>query len=346
MPYSHVFATHALLQEHLVDAIIRDAQILPENVLVIRMRQSFRAGEARPYRVIDGDQFNTTNGRNLPGHRLANRRRCRAFEQQVLAALTPGFMVYSPMYTFWYLNVLAAKASAYHVLEDGFASYLPREEILKYINLTRPFTGRRKWQRQLVTEPLQRTLAPAGQALLEEAGRFYVTSRLGFPWLPDRRRVVVSGTFPPYAPGEYAAAVVWGPGCLVEAGYVTVPVYQSLIRGVMDKLLAAGVTRLYFKWHPTQVAHPANLQAYRAVLTEYQDRLQLVELAQSVSIESLAAGNEITLITGFSTLSFHVAAAGGEVRTYLADILRVAPAVGQRLGAAGRAIFDRISKPL
>lgn len=346
MPYTHVFATHAMLQEYLVEAIIREAKIPEDQVLVIRMRKSFRQQEDKPYRVIDGDQFNTTNGRNIVGHRLANRQRYQDFKKEVLQQLEPSFQMYSPMYTFWYLNVLADRATEYHVLEDGFASYLPLPEILKYINLTQPFTGRKKLQRQLVMEPLQRKMAPLGKDLLDQADKFYVTSRLGFPWLEAKRQVVLPSVFPSFAPGEYVDAVVWGPGCLVEAGYLSLSAYLGLIRTVMQKLVNRGVTTLHYKFHPTQVAHPKHYQAYQEVVASFSDQLALVPLDQSVSVECLAEGNKITLITGFSTLSFHVAAAGGTVITYLEDIKPLAPGVGERLGVAGRAIFDRISQPL
>jgi len=346
MPITHVFATHAMLQEYLVEAIIRDVQIPFDQVLVIRMRKSFRPGEDRPYRVVNGDEFNTTNGRNVLKHRVANRRRFKLFKQEVLAWLAPDFQVFSPMYTYWYLNVLAQKSSAYHILEDGFASYLPREEILKYINLTQPPTGIRKLQKKLVTVPEQRTLAPLGEALLEQAGKFYVTSGLGFSWLTTDRQVIVPSIFPAYAPGEFEDAVIWAPGCLVEAGYLTLADYLSLIRSVFAKAIGRGINTIHYKFHPTQAAAAQNLAAYQQVLEEFEDRLKLLPIAQNVSIECLAAGNKISLITGFSTLSFHVAVVGGEVLTYLDEIAKITPAVNDRLRAAGRAIFVSISKPL
>ncbi|MBC6994121.1 hypothetical protein QWY85_18825 [Neolewinella lacunae] len=349
MAFAHVFVTHAILQERLTDAIIRQENLDPATVLVIRSRGSYRAGDTAAYPIRNGEEYLAANGRNLLRHRRTNRRRYAHFKAEVLDQVAPDFQVYAPMYTYWYINVLAHHAAAYHVLEDGFGSYQSREELGFYFNFLRVEGWRqqlRAWQARTTMVPGQRLNVGRTIALLDGVGRCYSTLPGCFPWAAPEKRVVVREVFPPQFVGEYTGAYVLGTSCLVESGYIALPVYLTLLRTVLTKIVARGITVLYVKLHPVQARHPENAPQYRAVLAEFRDQIELRELPQTTSIESLAAGNRITFITGISTLAFHVAATGSEVLHYHADILRLAPGATDYLAKTGVEIYYRIARPL
>lgn len=349
MQYSHVFATHASLQENLVNAIIRHESIDPERVLVLRVRKSFREGGKHPYAVLNGDRYANNSGWNVPVHRRKNRRKYKLFREEVLERLAPDFQMYSPMYTYWYLNVLAAKAAAYHVLEDGLGSFQSREELQRHFAKLKV----RSWEKAIAVGKMRAAMLPGqglspgrGNALLDGVGRAYGTAAECFPWIDDGRRVVLKDVFPPAYVGEYEGATVLGLSCLVEAKLMPLATYEELLRKVIGKIAARGTRELFVKLHPQQAVHPENAARYRAVLTRTHPELVVRELPQVTGIESLAAGNRIVFITGLSTLAFHVAATGAEVRIYLDDIYAAAPEIAGGITRTGEEILRRITKPL
>jgi len=349
MPYTHVFATHAPLQEHLVDAIIRREDISPDRVLVLRVRKSFREGGKQPYTVVNGDRYANDNGWNMLKHRRENHRKHLLFREEIMSKLAPGFQMYSPMYTYWYLNVLGAKAGAYHVLEDGLGSFQSREELqqhfdkLKVRSLRKAITVAKM---QVTMLPGQRLSPGLGNDLLDGVGYAYGTAEECFPWIDDKRRVVLKNVFPPAYVGEYEGTTILALSCLVEAKLMPLTAYEELLRKVIGKITARGTRELYFKLHPQQAVHPDNAIRYRTVLTQTNPELIIRELPQGTGIESLAAGNDITFITGLSTLAYHVAATGAEVFIYFDDIIDLAPKVGEGITRKGEEILRQITKPL
>ena len=349
MQYTHVFATHASLQENLVDAIIRRESIDPGRVLVLRVRKSFREGGKHPYTVLNGDRYANNSGWNVPAHRRGNRRKYEVFKQEVLNRLAPDFQMYSPMYTYWYLNVLAAQAAAYHVLEDGLGSFQSREELQRHFDKLKV----RSWKKAIAVGKMRAAMLPGqglspsrGDALLNGVGRAYGTAAECFPWIDEERRVVLKNVFPPAYVGEYDGATVLGLSCLVEAELMSLTAYEKLLRRVIGKIAARGTRELYVKLHPQQAVRPENAARYRAVLTQTHPELVVRELPQGTGVEALAAGNRIVFITGLSTLAFHVAATGAEVLIYLDDIVELAPEVAKGITRKGEEILRRITKPL
>lgn len=349
MPYTHIFSTHSMLQEQLTDAIIREEEIDPNEVLVIRVRGSFRPGEQAIYRIVDGGHFGATGGYNIPKHRKRNRAAYNRFEREVLSELSENFQVYSAMYTYWYLVDLKNRADAYHILEDGFGSYQTLAEQQSFFTqMTATSLGQRlaTLRRRAAQLPVQRPGKTDFIGLLKNAASFYTTSAECFPWVePDRKRVLKQPFLPRYV-GEYEGATVLGTSCFVESGFFPLSDYLPLLRGVLQRISDRGLTELYVKFHPAQAAHPRNATAYRSVLAEFEGRLHITELPQGTSIESLAAGNRITFITGVSTLAFHVQATGAEVLTYLEAIEKIGPHATSYLAKGGLELFRRITSPL
>lgn len=349
MPYTHVFVTHAILQEYLTEGIIRQENIDPVNVLVLRVRGSYRPGETAVYTILNGADYSNANGRNLLKHRRTNRQRYLRFKAEVLDQLDPDFQIYSPMYTYWYLHVLASRAGAYHVLEDGFGSYQSREELKQYFDLLTPRTLKERLadlQRRALLLPGQRETPGRTIKMLDGVGKCYGTLEGVFPWKSPTERVVVKNVFPASHEGEFSGAWILATSCLVETGYVGLPVYLNILREVLQRVVGRGIGVLYLKLHPAQANHPEHAPIYRDVFSEFSDRIDLRELPQSHSIERIAAGNRINFITGISTLGFHVASTGAEVYRYHEVIERLAPGSTGYLAKTGVEIFHRITHPL
>ena len=350
MTFQHVFSTHAYLQEYLTEAIIRDRQLDPGRVLVLRVRGSYRPGEETAYTVLDGSRYNARNGRNLIKHRRENRRRYDLFTAEVLDRLAPGFETYGPMYTYWYLRILADRAARYHVLEDGLGSYQTREEFRRHFELSRSRSVGKliaTVQRKIAMVPEQRSRTGDTVDLLDGVGRYFCTSRECFPEVDSHQRVVPQNIFPPRYVGEYEGATVLATSCFPEVGLMPLETYLTMLRAVIRKVGARGVARLHYKLHPQQARHEANAADYRLAIEDAaRGLIEVVEISQGVSIESLAAGNGITLVTGLSTLGFHVASTGAEVLTYLDDIERIYPDSLAGISTAGLKAFRRISVPL
>ncbi|MFK8164663.1 MAG: hypothetical protein AB8H12_19610 [Lewinella sp.] len=349
MPYTHVFVTHAILQEYLTEGIIRQENIDLAKVLVLRVRGSYRTEERAAYRVLDGGDYSNANGRNLLKHRRTNKQRYLRFKADVLDQLAPDFQIYSPMYTYWYLNVLASRAEAYHVLEDGFGSYQSREELKFHFGRLKARTFKQRiaeMQRRILLMPGQRETPGRTIKMLDGVGKCYGTLDGGFPWKEKEKRIVVKNVFPPSHVGEYEEAWIMGTSCLVEAGYFDVPTYQEILREVLRWVVARGIEVLYFKLHPTQALHPVNAEVYRKTFAEFSGGVELRELPQDRSIERIAAGNQINFITGISTLGFHVASTGGTVYRYFEVINRKAPGSMDGISKTGISIFRHLSHPL
>ena len=349
MPYHHVFSTHSMLQEQLTDAIIRNAGLDTAEVVVIRVRGSYRAEEEAAYRILDGGTYGTGGGNNVIKHRRRNRAAYERFKREVLDELAPTFQVYSAMYTYWYLRLLAERAADYHILEDGFGSYQSLAEQRHFFasRAELPLAGRlRVWRRRVCQVSAQRPAALDFQRLLDGATSYYTTSPACFPWVEEARKVVVAAPFPPRYVGRYEGATVMGTSCMVETAVLTMEEYLPMLRRVLHKVADRGVTQLYLKFHPAQAGRKAHLKIYRALLAEFAGRMQITELPQGTSIESLAAGNHITFITGVSTLAFHVGATGAEVLSYLKEVEAIGPHSTSYLADGGMEIFRRITTPL
>lgn len=349
MPYTHVFVTHAILQEYLTEGIIRQENIHPKNVLLLRVRGSYRPGEKAAYTILNGGDYSNANGRNILKHRRTNKQRYLRFKADVLDQLAPGFQIYSPMYTYWYLHVLASRAGAYHVLEDGFGSYQSREELKQYFDLLTPKT----WKQYLANLQMRALLLPGQREtpgrtikMLDGVGKCYGTLEGCFPWKGLEDRVVVRDVFPPSHEGEYTDAWLLATSCLVETGYVSLPAYLDILREVLQRAVDRDIKVLYYKLHPAQARHPEHAPAYRNVFAAFSDQIALEELSQEQSIERIATGNQINFITGISTLGFHVASTGAAVYRYHEVIERIAPGATGYLAKTGVDIFHRITRPL
>ena len=349
MKYTHVFSTHSMLQEQISDAIIREAGIDPGEVLVIRVRGSFRPEERAAYRILDGGRYGSGGGYNVIKHRRRNRAAYQLFEREVLNELADDFQMYSAMYTYWYLVDLKQRSAAYHVLEDGFGSYQTLAEQQSFFaQMSATTFGQRlaTLRRRAAQLPVQRVKETDFMGLLRGVTYFYTTSAACFPWVEPERKRVVRRPFVPRYVGVYEGATVLGTSCFVESGFFPLTDYLPMLRGVLQKITNRGITELYVKLHPAQAAHPKNAAAYRAVFTEFGERLRITELPQGTSIESLASGNRITFITGVSTLAFHVEATGAKVLTYLEEVEKIGPHATSYLAKGGMAIFRKITEPL
>lgn len=338
-----------MLQEQLTDAIIREAGLDPDEVLVIRVRGSFRPEERAIYRILDGGSFGVTGGYNVFKHRRRNRAALVSFEQEVLKNLADDFQIYSAMYTYWYLVELKRRAKNYHILEDGFGSYQTLEEQKNFFTqmAATSFSQRMATSRRRLAQlPVQRPGKTDFVGLLHGATSLYTTSAECFPWAKPERKRVVSTPFLPLYSGEYEGATVLGTSCFVESGFFPLEDYLPLLRRVLRKILERGVTDMFIKFHPAQAANPKNIKAYRSVLAEFSDKLRITELPQGTSIESLAAGNQITFVTGVSTLAFHVHSTGATVLSYLEEVEKIGPHATSYLAKGGMEIFRRITQPL
>ena len=338
-----------MLQEQLANALIREIPLDPARVLVIRARGSFREGESADYHVINGDDFSLAGGYNVLKHRRYNARVYQYFNSDVLQRLSPDFEVYSAMYTYWFLWVLKTRAARYHIMEDGFGSYQTLAEQRTFfengtkMNLSRRL---RHARRLLARLPEQKPGRTNFSELLQGAATYVATSRESFPWAPADRKVVPRQAFLPRYLREYDGAYVLATSCFVESGFFGMEDYLPLLRRVLEKIVARNITLVYLKFHPAQAANRVNLTAYRGVLMEFDDRLTIKELPQGTSIESLAAGNDITFITGVSTLAFHVESTGAKVLSYLNEVEKIGPHATSYLAKGGMDIFRRITTPL
>lgn len=349
MRFTHVFATHSMLQVYLVEAIIRQENIDPERVLALRVRDSYRPAETAAYTILDGGNYGNRNGRNLLKHRRLNQQRYARFKVEILDQLAPGFQMYSPMFTYWYLHVLASRAGAYHVLEDGLGSYQSWEELGRNFDRLTPRNWREylaSLQRRILMVPGQNESPGRTIKMLDGVGKCYGTLEGCFPWKAPAGRVLVENVFPPQYVDEYNGAWLMGTSCLVEGGVTNLPVYLEILRTVLAKIAGRGVKTLLLKLHPVQFNHPVNAVAYRAVFAEFTDRLEVRELPQHYSLECLAAGNELTFVTGISTLGFHVASTGCVVYNYLDVIESNVPGFTESVTKAGLEVFQRITRPL
>lgn len=348
MPIRYVFATHAKLQEYLVNAYVRERGLPASEILYLRNRGTFATADAAPGDGLDGDRFLPTSGRNFPAHRRANRAREAAFRRAVLDRCAPDLRVYSAMFTYWYLRELRRRCAHHHILEDGLGSFQSLSEHDHFFR--RAEGGPPAWsgaglRRRLCLTPTQRAADLGGRELLATAGEFLTTSPRCFPWVAAERRVVLRDVFPPAHVGEYAGATILGTSCLVEDRMLDLAAYRSMLGGVVRRIAARGLARLYYKLHPRQAAGP-HAGDYRAVIRAGMGATPTQELDQSVSLERLAAGNPITLITGLSTLAFHVHGPGRRVVSYLDAVAAAAPRVLTERSVTGLALFRELSEPL
>lgn len=348
MPITHVFATHAILQERLAAAIVEQAGVPAENVLILKVRGSYRPDDHAEFPTLDGGRYMHVDGWNFPENGARNKAIYETFDRDVLQRLAPGFQVYSAMYTYWFVRLLAERASAYHILEDGFGSYQSLDEFGKIFTEMNAFSWKRavsRFRNYLSLDARQRLPFQNPYKLLEGAGNYYVTSPYCFPFVEPERRVVLNDVFPARYVGEYTGITLLATSSLPENDFIDLDVYLGILRTVLQKIKDRGITRLYVKLHPVQARHPGNGPLYRELFASSPE-LEIIELGQEVSLESLAAGNEITFITGISTLAFHVAALGAIVYNYHADILAVAPRSTDYLATGGMEIFNEVTQPL
>lgn len=348
MPITHVFATHAILQERLAAAIVARDGIPAQNVLILKVRDSYRPTENEPFLTLDGGRYRQVDGWNVLRHRATNKATYERFDREVLQLLAPDFQVYSAMYTYWFVRLLAERAAAYHILEDGFGSYQSLAEFGKIFDRMEAVQSKRTIGRvrsRLALDSRQHVPPVNPYELLQNAGHYFVTSPHCFPFVEPERRVVLDDVFPARYVGEYEDVTLLATSSLVENEQMELDVYLGVLEQVLQKIRARGVTELYVKLHPVQARHPEYGPRYRSLFATISG-LDITELGQDISIESLAAGNRITFITGVSTLGFHVAALGASVYNYRADLEAAAPGATDYLATGGLAIFQQATRPL
>lgn len=341
----HVFVTHAVLQERIVDAIIRDKGLLPAEVIVLKVRGSWRQKAPGPYLTLNGEKYMSSSGWNFFKHRARNGEIYAHFKRDVLDRLSPDYEVYSPMYTYWYLRLLKERAKHYSFLEDGFGSYKSLAEYDRLFqkarksSFSKKMSNIRQWLSTLGEQRIRQSLE---RELLFGANELFISLPGAFSWADQQRVTLLKNVFPPKYVGEYEGCVILGTSTLVEQLKVPLEDYLRMLGQVLNKVIGRGITVLYVKLHPVQSAHRNNAKAYRAFFESFSEQLEIRELPANTEIEGLAAGNNITFITGISTLGFHVAATGATVYSYLDLMVEMFPIVQEGMPEEGDREFRRV----
>lgn len=341
----HVFVVQSALQEHLANAVIARRNIDPGVVMKIYVRGRSLAKGAAVGNSVVVRGFGRASGWNVPAHRRRNAATLRRFEAELAADLAPGFEMYSAMYDYWYVRLLRERAGVYHLLEDGLGSYQTFADLFDALGLYAKDTATplTRLRRRLCLPRGMRVAEVEWGALIGGVSQHYCASELAFPEIPAPRKVVLRNVFPPVGDGRYDDCVLFAPSALVENGLCSLPDYLEMLRRIAPPVGRLATRRIYFKWHPRQTNGP-HQAAYEGVLRAAWPTERLKSLPGDADLEGLLAGNDLTLVTGFSSLCLH--ASGRPVFSYLRPGNSYLPTVTAGQSTTIQDLLTRVTRPL
>lgn len=322
---NHLFFVQSAIQLWLSMAILRDANIPVDQALIVAHRGMVKMADQVAVKVMDGDVFfGQYSSWVLPSLFKNTKRRAR-YQREVLDLLSDDCILYAPNFDIWYQFETAKQLKTVNVLEDGFASYNNTKSLIDDFTHIRIPWYKRRWY------DFKFSLAHGGRywrrreenvAYLLNAPKYFITSSYAFPEVDNDRKVVLADVFPADRTGEFTGAIVLATSSMVESGYLSLPVYLSVLKKVLDACKKKPVKKLFVKLHPVQENKGTAATEYRSWIKQQANPVEVAFLGIEDSLERISSGSPITLLTGKSSLAVYVKNNGGKVYSYYKELAR------------------------
>lgn len=345
-----LFIVHSNITWLITQKLIETERLNPADCIILTDRRM----------PVDTCNFKVTDISDLTLHDLKWRELAQVlyFRQQnqghlqaidrIIANLCPNgesYQLYLPHHRdlrYWALTSHRQCARFFYV-EEGSMSYwgvCPNPVIPQYQGLTwqvkRFFlTLAHDWYLQGRVPALLRSFYPDHQ----KYGGAYGLSDMVFPGMHHLK--VLPLPFQPMPEwAQVQRVVAFGP--YVEFGQMSKAVRMQVTQELLDYFIRQNISKVYFKYHPSQLTHPENLNALKELIGTYQDRIQLIEIPSSVSLENIAytAKADFYLIT--SSVAIYALLCGSRVISYGKQVLKYEPEFQKTLDTLPQNVQEKL----
>lgn len=314
----HLFYVHSSITRLVAGAIIAHEQLPPADCYYVTDRGV--AVDAPTDRKLDVSDW---HWQSISGIRQ-NYAQLGRLDRFLESRIGRPFQFYPPHHITDTVRAVLSHslAQAFAYAEEGIGSYSTTAQLAQAFPPVRLNAVNR------LTQWLKfRGRIPARSAFFQPADpRFqtaYALHPAAFPDLP--RREVLPLPFPP-APELAHVRHVWTPSPLAEFRVCSAETQLALTEGLVRCLVAEDVAKLHVKYHPRQLRPDGMAPRFRVLFARYADQLAVVELAPTVSLESLAVSSEATFYTAASSAGFYALLCGCRVSSYASDLITLVPA--------------------
>ncbi|MBC7449139.1 MAG: hypothetical protein H7330_13890 [Hymenobacteraceae bacterium] len=270
----HLFFVHSNITYLVAGQVIRHEQLPPADCAMLFARNFAAADCPVAFAKLPDVTFPLTP-------KLWETRRKIGLVDAAIAAATHGepFQLYCP-HTDNNLTRIAAthpQCAGLNYLEEGLSSYTTMGIGAKPFSLKNSLLG----------YALSGGRIPQLSFYEARYRQAYCIHASCFPGLP--RKVVVGIPFKqavgaPDLGGQQVLVL----DALIEHNLVKAEKFANALRFLFDRYRAAGVRRVYFKYHPIQAGKPALQVFYRNLMAAYAGQIEFVELPQPLVLEDVA----------------------------------------------------------
>ncbi len=134
--------------------------------------------------------------------------------------------------------------------------------------------------------------------------------------------------------------LVFGP--YVEFGEKPQEVRLRVTREFFEFLIREKITEIHYKFHPTQLAYPENLEPLRSLIQEYSDRIHFQELTQEIALEDAAFSSHANFYLITSSVAIYAILCGSRVISYAPQVVKYYPRFQKMLDAIPKQIRKKI----
>ncbi|MFN7116093.1 MAG: hypothetical protein ACK4TA_04800 [Saprospiraceae bacterium] len=170
-------------------------------------------------------------------------------------------------------------------------------------------------------------------------GGAYGLSKLSFPGLPNVKLLPLPfESSPEWAHVQHV--LVFGP--YVEFGELPQAVRLKVTQQLFNNFIKNGISTIYIKFHPTQLAHPKNLAQLKALIATFSDRIEFIELPQSVSLENIACSSKANFYLITSSVAIYALLCGSRVMSYAKQVLKYHPNFQKTLDTMPKKVWEKL----
>lgn len=170
-------------------------------------------------------------------------------------------------------------------------------------------------------------------------GGVYCVNELAFPRFPNKKLLPLPFTNQPTLANIRR---VWVFGPYVEFGEMPQEVRIELMRKFLNYLIQNNIKQIHYKFHPSQLLHPDLLAKTKSVLQEYKEKIELVELEQTVSLGDLAYTSKADFYLNTSSAAIYALACGSKVYSYAQEAVKLHPPFQKTVDAIPENIHQKM----
>ncbi len=191
-----------------------------------------------------------------------------------------------------------------YFIEDGYSAYFTQKEHDAYLEQV-GFPQFSKYTLKVYINTLFKVnIASAYQERFFKKffDALYVANPNSFIRYDLPKRIVQRPFEHPHFQNDLKVEVLMAFSYPVEKGVISLEAYTKVLKKIVQHLVANNYKTVHYKFHPQQMNHQKNLEAYLSVYKEFSEAISFVELPKETVLESLFTHENLVLISDYSSL--------------------------------------------